>query len=61
MSILKPVVFGFVIAIVASFQGMSVQKASTEVPQRTIRTVVQSLFLIIVLDILITYAFWGVA
>lgn len=61
MSIIKPIVFGFIIAIVASFQGMSVVKASTEVPQRTIKTVVQSLFLIIVLDILITYSFWSVA
>jgi len=61
MSLIKPVVFGFLIAIIASFQGMSVVKASTEVPQRTIKAVVQSLFLIIVLDILITWAFWSIA
>ncbi len=57
MSLFKPLVFGFIIALVASYQGMQVYKASTEVPQRTIRAVVLTIFLIIVTDLLITWFF----
>jgi phospholipid/cholesterol/gamma-HCH transport system permease protein len=58
MGFLKSVVFGLIIAITASFHGMSVQKASTEVPQRTIRAVVSSIFTVIITDIVITWLFW---
>jgi len=58
MSILKSIVFGIVIAIMASYEGMSVHKASTEVPQRTIKAVVISIFTVIILDIFITWLFW---
>lgn len=57
MSLVKPVVFGFIIALVASYQGMQVERASTEVPQRTIKAVVNSIFLIIVTDLIITWFF----
>jgi phospholipid/cholesterol/gamma-HCH transport system permease protein len=50
--LIKPVVFGFIISFVACYQGLSVQKASTEVPQRTLKAVVQSIFLIILFDII---------
>jgi len=57
MSLIKPLIFGFIIALVSSFQGMQVYKASTEVPQRTIKAVVNSIFYIVVVDILITWLF----
>lgn len=58
ISLLKPFVFGLIISVTACYQGLSVHHASTEVPQRTIRTVVISIFLIIVTDIIITWLFW---
>ncbi len=58
MTLLKPLVFGFIIAVISSYQGLRVQRASTEVPQRTIKAVVQSIFIIIVADILITATFY---
>ncbi len=57
MSLIKPLIFGFIIALVSSYHGMQVFKASTEVPQRTIRAVMISIFLIIVVDILVTWFF----
>ena len=60
MSILKSIVFGFVIAITASYEGMSVYKASTEVPQRTIKAVVISIFLVLILILLFPGCFGSV-
>lgn len=57
ISIVKALVFGFIIALVSSYQGMQVYKASTEVPQRTIRAVVISIFLIIITDVMVTWLF----
>lgn len=50
----KCIVFGFIIAIICSYQGLQVQFATTEVPWRTIKAVVSSLSWIIIFDILIT-------
>lgn len=50
----KSLFFGFVIAVVSSYQGLQVDFASTEVPQRTIKGVVLSLTWIIIFDIIIT-------
>jgi len=58
MSLLKSIVFGWIIAITASYQGMSVINASTEVPQRTIKAVVNSIFAVIITDIAISWLFW---
>ncbi len=58
MSILKSIVFGWIISLTASFQGMSVRMASTEVPQRTIKAVVNSIFAVIIADIAISWLFW---
>ncbi|HPF08384.1 MAG TPA: ABC transporter permease, partial [Candidatus Cloacimonadota bacterium] len=57
-SLIKSVVFGVIISSFSTYQGMSVRHASTEVPQRTIRAVVTSIFAIIVSDLLITWLFW---
>lgn len=58
VTLLKPLIFGFIIAIMSSYQGLQVQRASTEVPQRTIKAVVQSIFLIIIANVMITASFY---
>ena len=42
--------FGFIIALAGCFQGMQVKGNSEEVGTRTTAAVVQSIFLVIVLD-----------
>ncbi len=53
-SSLKSTIFGFLIAIISSYEGLKVVRASTEVPQRTIKAVVRSLTVIIIADAIIT-------
>jgi phospholipid/cholesterol/gamma-HCH transport system permease protein len=50
IGLLKAPVFGFIIALAGCFQGMLVKSNSEEVGQRTTTAVVQSIFLVIVLD-----------
>ena len=50
IAIIKAPVFGFIIALAGCFQGMLVESNSEEVGQRTTTAVVQSIFLVIVLD-----------
>jgi phospholipid/cholesterol/gamma-HCH transport system permease protein len=50
VGILKAPVFGFIIALAGCFQGMLVEGNSEEVGTRTTNAVVQSIFLVIVLD-----------
>jgi phospholipid/cholesterol/gamma-HCH transport system permease protein len=50
VGLLKAPVFGFIIALAGCFQGMLVQGNSEEVGSRTTTAVVQSIFLVIVLD-----------
>lgn len=57
-SLIKSIVFGLIISSVSAYHGMSVGHASTEVPQRTIKAVVTSIFAIILSDMLITWLFW---
>lgn len=56
--VIKSICFGLIISVVSSYQGMKVEHASTEVPQRTIKAVVISIFGVILTDILITWLFW---
>jgi phospholipid/cholesterol/gamma-HCH transport system permease protein len=60
ISILKSVVFGFVIAMMSCYQGLQVSFALTEVPQRTIKAVVQAMVLVIFFDVLLTVVFYYV-
>ncbi|MCB5252071.1 MAG: ABC transporter permease [Candidatus Cloacimonadaceae bacterium] len=55
---IKSVCFGLIISMVSTYHGMSVRYASTEVPQRTIKAVVISIFAVILSDMLITWLFW---
>ena len=50
VGLIKAPVFGFIIALAGCFQGMLVQGNSEEVGARTTVAVVQSIFLVIVLD-----------
>ena len=50
IALIKAPVFGFIIALAGCFQGMLVQGNSEEVGTRTTIAVVQSIFLVIVLD-----------
>jgi len=50
VGIIKAPVFGFIIALAGCFQGMLVQGNSEEVGSRTTNAVVQSIFMVIVLD-----------
>jgi phospholipid/cholesterol/gamma-HCH transport system permease protein len=57
-SLIKSITFGLTIALISCYHGLRVSFAITEVPQRTIKTVVSSLTGIIVLDIFITLIFY---
>ena len=50
IGLIKAPVFGFIIALAGCFQGMQVEGTSEEVGMRTTTAVVQSIFLVIVLD-----------
>ena len=50
VGLIKAPVFGFIIALAGCFQGMLVESNSEEVGLRTTTAVVQSIFLVIVLD-----------
>ena len=50
IGLIKAPVFGFIIALAGCFQGMLVEGTSEQVGQRTTTAVVQSIFLVIILD-----------
>jgi phospholipid/cholesterol/gamma-HCH transport system permease protein len=50
----KAAVFGVVVSVVATYQGFSVNRSTTEIPVAGIRAVGQSFILIIVADVLVT-------
>ncbi|OQY70526.1 MAG: hypothetical protein B6D45_11065 [Ignavibacteriales bacterium UTCHB3] len=58
MAIIKSSLFGFFIGVIACYNGFKVQSSITEVPQRTIKTVVNSVSVMVVLDIIITSLFY---
>jgi len=57
LSAVKSIVFGFIIALVSSYHGLQVVKATTEVPQRTIKAVVNTIVLIFISNIIMTYLY----
>lgn len=54
VSVIKSIVFGAIVSLVATYQGFSVVRASTEVPQAGIRAVTQIFTWLIVGDAIIT-------
>jgi len=60
IALIKAPVFGFIIALSGCFQGMLVEGDSEQVGQRTTTAVVQSIFLVIVLDAVFAVFFSGI-
>jgi phospholipid/cholesterol/gamma-HCH transport system permease protein len=57
IGVLKAPVFAFLIVVVGCFQGFRTQGGADSVGQQTTRSVVQSIFLVIVADALFSVAF----
>src|SRR3990172_4099484 len=57
-SLLKSVVFGLIIGAVSAMHGMRVRRSITEIPQQTTKAVISSLFLVFVVDGIITAVFF---
>ena len=60
IALIKAPVFGFIIALAGCFQGMLVEGDSEQVGSRTTTAVVQSIFLVIVLDAVFAVFFSGI-
>ena len=60
IALIKAPVFGFIIALSGCFQGMQVEGDSEQVGSRTTTAVVQSIFLVIVLDAVFAVFFSGI-
>jgi phospholipid/cholesterol/gamma-HCH transport system permease protein len=54
--VIKNMIFGYIIATVACYNGLRVQGSPTELPQRTTASIVQSLSFLFVIDALVTLA-----
>jgi len=57
-SVVKSVVFGAITALVATFYGLQVERASTEIPVAAIRAVGRGITLLIVANAVITLAYY---
>jgi phospholipid/cholesterol/gamma-HCH transport system permease protein len=57
IGVLKAPVFAFVIVVVGCYQGFRTQGGADSVGRQTTRSVVQSIFLVIVADALFSVAF----
>ena len=58
VSLLKSLVFGLIISLVCSYNGLSVKFSSTEVPQAATRGVVNSILSCFIVDFIITLLFY---
>jgi len=54
MPTIKALLFGFAVGLISCYQGLRVERASTEVPQRTMHAVVYAVISIIVINIVVT-------
>jgi phospholipid/cholesterol/gamma-HCH transport system permease protein len=59
ITVIKAVLFGFTIALICSHHGLSVLGAATEVPQQTTRAMLNTVTICLVLDIMVTVAFYS--
>lgn len=57
-SLLKSIIFGLIIGAVATFHGLRVGKSITQIPQETTKAVITSLFLVFIVDGIITAIFF---
>lgn len=58
IGLVKNIFFGIAISMVSCYQGMQVRISITEVPQRTTKAVVSSIFFCFLFDIIFTVAFY---
>jgi phospholipid/cholesterol/gamma-HCH transport system permease protein len=58
VSLLKSAAFGLIIGAVCAFQGLTVEKSITQIPQKTTRAVMGSLGLIFTSDAVLTFIFY---
>jgi phospholipid/cholesterol/gamma-HCH transport system permease protein len=58
IGLVKNALFGIAISIVSCYQGMQVRISTTEVPQRTTKAVVGSIFFCFFFNIIFTVAFY---
>jgi phospholipid/cholesterol/gamma-HCH transport system permease protein len=56
VTVIKSVLFGFMIAIICAHHGLAVQSSYTEVPQQTTRAMINSVTICLLLDMAITFA-----
>ncbi|MBI3753617.1 MAG: ABC transporter permease [Deltaproteobacteria bacterium] len=57
-SLLKSIIFGLIIGAVATLHGLRVGKSITEIPQQTTKAVISSLFIVFIVDGIITAIFF---
>jgi phospholipid/cholesterol/gamma-HCH transport system permease protein len=57
-SLLKSIMFGLIIGAVAALHGLRVEKSITQIPQETTKAVITSLFLVFIVDGIITAMFF---
>jgi phospholipid/cholesterol/gamma-HCH transport system permease protein len=58
ISLVKNIVFGICIALICCYQGLQVKLSSTEVPQKTTKAVVSSIFFCFFFNALFTVLFY---
>jgi phospholipid/cholesterol/gamma-HCH transport system permease protein len=58
LSLMKSIVFGMILAVVATVQGFSVERASTEIPQAGLRAVGSAFAWCVIADLLISALFY---
>jgi phospholipid/cholesterol/gamma-HCH transport system permease protein len=58
ITVIKAALFGFTIALICSYHGLSVAASSTEVPQQTTRAMLNTVTICLVLDIVVTIGFY---
>ncbi len=58
MPVIKSLLFGLAVGLISCYQGLRVERANTEVPQRTMHSVVYSVVSIILLNIAVTLVYF---
>ncbi len=58
ITLIKSVLFGFTIAVICCYHGLSVVRATTEVPQQTTRAMLNTVTACLILDIIVSIGFY---
>lgn len=57
MAVLKPMIFGIIIAVNASYFGLVIKKDQREIPKATSKSVVFSFFFVVLSDLILSFAY----